>query len=85
MAVKDAVTASIVGCINPSLELKREAELGQFSVCERGTAGKEQGIRSKANLFGCFSSNIHDLQRKRQFEFLLFRQIIQGKTELIEI
>lgn len=36
MAVKDAVTASIVGCINPSLELKREAELGQFSCVREG-------------------------------------------------
>lgn len=34
MPVKDAMTASTAGCINPSLELKQEAELGHFRVCE---------------------------------------------------
>lgn len=44
VAVKDAVTASIAGRINPLLELNQEAELGHFGVYERERKmeGREQ-------------------------------------------
>lgn len=58
--------------------------IGKLNWCEREreVEGKEQGIWCKANLSWRFGSDIYELQRRRQFGFSLFMQIIQGKTEL---